>query len=130
MRQLVLHHDNHAQAALRMLDELQLALVGIGTAKVVAPLVSGDNFFTAKQLAFVRSRGAVGEVNLRFIDADGQPVHTELDDLVVGATLKQLRKAPRRVASQAAPASTGRSWPPCGAVGSTAWSPTQAPPST
>ena len=39
-----------------------------------------------------RKAGAVGEINLRFINEDGEPVKTELDDLVIGIELQQLRK--------------------------------------
>ena len=88
---------------LRTLDHLHLALVGIGTGRIVPPLQGGDNFFTAAQFDHARSLGAVGEVNLRFIDADGRPVATELDDLVVGATLDQIRRARRRIAVAGGP---------------------------
>lgn len=44
------------------------------------------------------SAGAVGQLHQRFIDGRGQPVNTELDKLVVGMTLDQLRNAGRRIA--------------------------------
>lgn len=47
--------------------------------------------------------GAVGEVNLRFIDDDGAPIATELDELVVGATLEQIGRAGRRIAVAGGP---------------------------
>lgn len=103
LRATMLDHDHHAQAVLKTLDELDLALVGIGTGRIVPPLQGGDNFFTAAQLDHVRDLGAVGELNLRFIDADGRPVVTELDDLVVGATLDQIRRARRRIAVAGGP---------------------------
>ncbi len=97
VKETLLAHDAHARNVLEMLDRIDLALVGIGTGHIVAPLEGGDNFFTAQQLKMARSRGAVAELNLRFIDEDGQPVPTELDDLVIGATLEQLKSAPRRL---------------------------------
>ena len=103
VKKLMLEHDPYAQAVLKMLDGIDLALVGIGTGKIVAPLQGGENFFTATQFDHARSLGAVGEVNLRFIDEDGAPVVTELDDLVVGATLQQIRRAGRRIAVAGGP---------------------------
>lgn len=103
VRKMVLDHDPHAQAALAMLDKIDLALVGIGTGTIVAPLQGGDNFFTAEQFEHARSLGAVGELNLRFIDKDGAPVATDLDKLVVGATLDQIRRAGRRIAVAGGP---------------------------
>jgi len=39
----------------------------------------------------------VGQVNLRFIDKDGKPVATKLDDRIIGITLKQLKQAETRI---------------------------------
>jgi DNA-binding transcriptional regulator LsrR (DeoR family) len=72
-------------------------LSGIGAGGIVPPLRAGDNFFTDQQVAQAAKRGAVGELNLRFVAEDGTPVPTDFDDLVVGVTLSQLRKADRRL---------------------------------
>ena len=81
------------------LDQLDLALFGIGPVGAVPEAVrAGGPYFEPEQLELVRSQGAVSAVNLRFIDATGCPVPSALDQLVVGATLEQLRKAGRSVA--------------------------------
>ena len=90
--------DVHVQTALRLLDRVDIAFVGVGPADFHGPLEEGDNFFTAEQLAKVRKAGAVGQLHQRFINAEGQPLKTELDQLVVGITLEQLRNAGRRIA--------------------------------
>jgi DNA-binding transcriptional regulator LsrR (DeoR family) len=89
--------DVHIQAALRLLDKVDVALVGVGPADFHGPLEHGDNFFSAEQLAEVRAAGAVGQLHQRFIDKMGTAVKTELDSLVVGITLEQLRNARRRI---------------------------------
>lgn len=96
VRDLLLARDSHAREALRMLDSIDLAFVGIGACEVDPALRSGDNFFTDEQFEQMRERGAVGEVCLHFIDAEGQPVPNDLDDLVVGVTREQLRAARRK----------------------------------
>lgn len=96
MREALLRQDPYAREALLMLDSLDVALVGIGTCEVVAPLQPGDNFFTQEQFNEASHLGAVGQVCLRFLDASGAPVATPLDDLVIGVTLDQLRSARRR----------------------------------
>ena len=35
---------------------------------------------------------------MRFIDKDGKPIKSELDDLVIGISLEQLSKVERRIA--------------------------------
>lgn len=89
--------DAHVERALRLLDHLDVAFVGLGPADFHGPLREGDNFFSADQLAAVRAGGAVGQLNQRFVDAGGEAVETALDDLVVGVTLEQLRRAGRRI---------------------------------
>lgn len=89
--------DAHVQRALRMLDRMDTAFIGVGPADFHGPLREGDNFFGAEQLARIRRAGAVGQLNQRFVDAQGRPVATPLDDLVLGVTLAQLRQARRRV---------------------------------
>jgi DNA-binding transcriptional regulator LsrR (DeoR family) len=89
--------DPHVQAALRLMDEVDVAFVGVGPADFHGPLEASDNFFSAQQLAEVREAGAVGQLHQRFINAKGEPVQTALNDLVVGITLEQLRKVPRKI---------------------------------
>ena len=93
IREALVAQDVHARTALRLLDALDVTLVSIGPCEVVAPLRAGDNYFTDEQFADARRRGAVGQVCLRFLDADGEPVRTPLDELVVGVTTEQLRRA-------------------------------------
>ncbi len=90
--------DMHIQKALKLLDEVDIVFVGIGPADFHGPLEENDNFFTSEQLAEVRKAGAVGQLHQRFINSEGLPVRTPLDDLVVGISLDQLRDAGRRIA--------------------------------
>ena len=103
VRQALLDQDLHARRALRLLDAIDLALVGIGPLKVVSPLKPGDTYFTQKQFDHARAQGAVGQICLRFIDADGRPVATDLDDLLIGVTFKQLHAARHRWAAAGGP---------------------------
>jgi DNA-binding transcriptional regulator LsrR (DeoR family) len=89
--------DAHVRAALKLMDSVDVAFVGVGPADFHGPLEAGDNFFTAKQLADVRAAGAVGQLHQRFISADGEAVQTALDELVVGITLEQLHKVRRKI---------------------------------
>jgi DNA-binding transcriptional regulator LsrR (DeoR family) len=98
IRDALLRQDPHATAALRLLDTLDVALVSIGPCEVVGPLKPGDNYFTQEQFDEAARAGAVGQVCLRFLDVDGNPVRTPLDELVVGVTLEQLRRARTRLA--------------------------------
>ena len=89
----MLSRDPHAREALLLLDDLDLALLGIGPARW-----SGRS--ARRQLLHpgaVRRGRPCGRRRPglpRFLDADGGPVRTALDDLVVGVTLDQFRARP------------------------------------
>lgn len=89
--------DTHVQRALRLLDDLDVALVGVGPAAVHSQLKAGDSYFSPAQLEGLRSAGAAGQLNQRFYDESGRALVTPLDDLVVGVGLEQLARARRRV---------------------------------
>ena len=103
VRTTLLTHDAHAHKTLALHDKLDDALVGIGTCHIDPPLKPGESFFTAEQFDYARKLGAVGQVNLRFIDREGKAVISELDDLVIGVTLEQLRRCNRRIAVAGGP---------------------------
>ena len=103
MRDALLAHDSYARQTLGLLDTLDLALVGIAGCTAETPLRAGGTFFSEEQLAAVVAGGAVGEICLRFFDAEGEPVTSPLDDVVIGVTLDQLRAAKRRWAVAGGP---------------------------
>lgn len=87
----------HVRSALGLLDSIDVAFIGVGPPAVHSQLAAGDSYFTPDQLAEARASGAVGQVNQRLLDAEGRPLVTPLDDLVVGCTLDQVRAAERRI---------------------------------
>ncbi len=89
--------DVYVRRAMEMFDKIDVAMIGVGPADFHGPLEEHYNFFNTEQLAEVRSQGAVGQILQRFIDSEGRPIKTPLDDLVVGASLDQIRKAGERV---------------------------------
>lgn len=93
---LIVGEDGYAREALDMLNDVDLALISVGALEPSSPLEPGRGFFTKAQLAEVRKAGAVGEVCLRYVDAEGQPVASSLDELTIGVTLEQLARARRR----------------------------------
>ncbi len=103
IRAAILDQDRHARETLTLLDSMDLALIGIGECDVVAPLRAGDNFFTQEQFDRARELGAVGQICLRFLDAQGRELVTEFDDLVIGVTMNQIRAAGHRCAAAGGP---------------------------
>lgn len=93
---LIVGQDGYAREALDLLDDIDLALISVGALEPSSPLEPGRGFFTKQQIAEVKKAGAVGEVCMRYVDADGNPVESPLDELTIGVTLDQLARARRR----------------------------------
>ena len=92
----VLLQDRFVREALGMFSSVTLALVGIGATEPSRGLASSGNVFSRQELHRLAERGAVGDVCLRFFDAAGRPVVTELNDRVISMELDQMH-AVRRV---------------------------------
>jgi DNA-binding transcriptional regulator LsrR (DeoR family) len=98
----VLRNDPHVQTALRYFDRLDTVYVGIGAMDTNSVLNDGHSL-PAGTLESLTSAGAVGDIALRFFDAQGAHVKTALDERILGITTQQLRRAPRVVAVAGGP---------------------------
>lgn len=76
---------------------LTMALVGIGSVRPSALLVSSGNTLPEADLEALARLGAVGDVCLRFFDAHGVHVDTELVDRTLGIDEETLKAIPRRI---------------------------------
>jgi DNA-binding transcriptional regulator LsrR (DeoR family) len=89
-----------------LFDSLDIALVGIGGQEPSGLLASSGNVFSEGELGTLREAGAVGDIGLRFLRADGQPVGSPLDQRVIGIELEQLRRVPRAIGVAGGPGKT------------------------
>lgn len=77
-------------------DALDVAVIGIGSLEPSPLLRDSGNAIDEREQKILRELGAVGDISLRFFDAKGEPVHSDLDGRVLGIEPDQLR-AIRRV---------------------------------
>lgn len=91
----VLLEDRYVSEAVALFESISVAIVGIGAVEPSKLLASSGNVFSPKELESLSARGAVGDVCLRFFDAEGAPVATPLSDRVIAIELTQLRRAER-----------------------------------
>lgn len=90
---------------LQIADGLDVSVVAVGAWKAGCSTVWDAVSKDVRDAALVS--GAVGEVTGRLIDAEGSAVVTPLDDLVVGASLDQLRRPQEKVALISGPHRAG-----------------------
>lgn len=90
--------DPFVRRSMEWVQRVTLALVGIGSLTPSKLLAASGNIFTADELDQLQELGAVGDICLRFFNAEGVPVESTLDERVVGVELDQLQLFNRTVA--------------------------------
>jgi DNA-binding transcriptional regulator LsrR (DeoR family) len=93
----VLEKDSYVQQVLNLFPKIDTALVGIGSLQPSKLLARSGNTFSQSEINQLHAKGAVGDICLRFFDADGKPVSTPLHDRVIGIELEALKSAKRVV---------------------------------
>lgn len=93
----VLMTDEYICQTIRLFDQVTMALVGIGAVEPSPLLAQSGNIFFKPEVELLEQKKAVGDILLRFFDAQGKPVDTELDKRVISMTLEQLRQVDRAI---------------------------------
>ncbi|BDC50547.1 DNA-binding transcriptional regulator [Bryobacterales bacterium F-183] len=93
----VLLKDRFVHEAIEQFAAVTLALVGIGTVEPSRGLASSGNVFSPAEVQTLVSKGAVGDICLRFFNQQGQQVTSELNDRVISMEYDQLRRVRRVV---------------------------------
>lgn len=90
--------DPYVMEVLGKFPKVSLGLIGIGSVEPSDMLASSGNVFSAEELEDLRQRGAVGDVCMRFFDAEGQAIETPYNERVIGMELSQLSRLRRCLA--------------------------------
>ncbi len=78
-------------------SRLSVLLAGIGSLEPSPLLRQSGNALPHDHQLELRALGAVGDVCLRFFDAEGRPVHSDIESRVVGIGSETLLAVPRRI---------------------------------
>ncbi|GGA75337.1 DNA-binding transcriptional regulator [Edaphobacter acidisoli] len=89
----VLSRDPAVKVVSNLFKKLDVALVGVGAVQPSSLLASSGNVFSVAELKKMQALGAVGDICLRFFDAQGAPIKSTLMDRVIGIDLPTLKKA-------------------------------------
>lgn len=95
--QRILARDPSVQEAAAHFENLDVALVGIGSMDPSRIVASSGNTFSREEREELRRSGAVGDICFRFYDAAGAPVASPLVKRVIGIDLDKLRACKRVV---------------------------------
>ncbi|MCX8025911.1 MAG: sugar-binding transcriptional regulator [Thermanaerothrix sp.] len=89
--------DSHVRHAFSLFSRINVAYVGIGAPTPDSVIMRDGSILSWDVLDDLLKRGAVGDIALRFFDAWGHPIISEVDQRVIGITLEQLRQIKRVV---------------------------------
>ena len=84
--------DSHVQEVFRLFQKITIAYVGIGAPTPDSVVMRDGSIITQNELGILKSKGAVGDICMRYFDKDGQAIHSEVDDRVMGISLGELKK--------------------------------------
>jgi DNA-binding transcriptional regulator LsrR (DeoR family) len=91
--------DNYVAQVLSLARSADLAFVGIGSSSAESIMVPEFwSVMTPGTLRDLMAHGAVGSINLRYFDSNGNQIPSELDKRLIGLTLAELKKIDRVVA--------------------------------
>lgn len=90
--------DPSIGAVMAAWSTITVSLVGIGSIEPSDLLRSSGNALEDAQAASLRSSGAVGDICLRYFDAAGHSVASDVDDRIMGMSADAIRGVPRRIA--------------------------------
>ena len=88
----ILSQDPYVRETLEFFDKITLALVGIGSLEPSALVASSGNSFSSEELGIIQQNGAVGDICLRFYDANGKEVKEAIGNRVIGIDLERLKR--------------------------------------
>jgi DNA-binding transcriptional regulator LsrR (DeoR family) len=86
--------DPQISGTLALGAQADVALVGIGC-PTRDSVVMQAGILGEEELAQLESRGAVGDIGLRFFDVNGQPMEHNIYERAIGLDLAQIRGIPR-----------------------------------
>ncbi len=89
--------DIYVKKAMSQIGNIRVAYLGIGSPSPDSVVIRDGNILTSDDLGSLQSKGAVGDVALRYFNAHGAPIISELDERVIGITYQQLRNTPNVV---------------------------------
>jgi DNA-binding transcriptional regulator LsrR (DeoR family) len=89
--------DSHVKQVMDSFSTIQVAFVGVGVPTTDSVVMRDGTILSQDQLKQLIKSGAIGDICLRFFNAEGQLVKSEIDERVIGITLDDLKKIRRVV---------------------------------
>jgi len=89
-----LRSDPQIAQVLDQAARADIALVGLGVPSPDSLVLRTGTILSHRDLELLQAAGAVGDISLCYLDADGHPLELELNARLVGLTLEQIAGIP------------------------------------
>jgi DNA-binding transcriptional regulator LsrR (DeoR family) len=86
--------DPQISNMLKIAAKADIALVGIGVLNQESVIIQ-NNILTHADIERLKAKGAVGDIGMRFYNAQGQQIEDEIDERIIGLDLEQFKKIKR-----------------------------------
>lgn len=90
-----LKSDSQISETLELASKASVAVIGMGVLSPDSILLQIGRILNQDDKKQLEQAGAVGDVVLRYLDANGHPLNLEMDDRILGLTIDQIKKIPR-----------------------------------
>jgi deoxyribonucleoside regulator len=87
----MLERDSSIREIIEMFEKVHTAVLGMSDIGLDSTMIQTGNF-TVDDFKYLSNLGAVGDVNLIFINKEGSPVPNRLDDRIVKISFEKLKK--------------------------------------
>jgi DNA-binding transcriptional regulator LsrR (DeoR family) len=88
-----MQNEPSVQEISRMVTLASMTVVGIGGIREDATIIK-NGIFTKNDFLYLSMQGAVGDILSHFIDQDGNPIHTDIEDRLLSTSLATLHTLP------------------------------------
>jgi len=89
--------DSHVHRTMSLFPSIRAVFVGIGAPTADSVMMRDGSILTQSEMEDLLASGAIGDIALRYFDAYGQPVVSDLDERVIGMEYSELSKVALKV---------------------------------
>ena len=89
-----LRSNSQIARALALAAKADIAVVGLGLLSPDTLLLREGNILAQRDIETLKQAKAVGDIALRYFDADGVPIRLDINQRTIGLTLEQIKRIP------------------------------------